>query len=106
MKLKLLLLMSLLFFVEISFAQNYVTYSSKTGILTTNSGVEGSLDIVISCYGNSSNPVILNQYFLCGDTDGFVSNLASNGLSLIPGQTTTLKFKFKKNCNLRYSKSL
>lgn len=74
--------------------------------MTTNSGVEGSFDIIISCYGNSSNPVILNQYFLCGDPDGFVSNLASNGLSLIPGQTTTLKFKFKKNGNFRYSKSL
>lgn len=95
MKIK-LLLMSLLFFVEIGFAQNSVTYSSKSGTVTTNSGVEGSLDIVISCYGNSGNPVILNQHFLCGDPDGFVSNLASNGLSLIPGQTTTLKFKFKK----------
>lgn len=95
MKIKLLLL-SLLFFVEISFAQNYVTYSSKSGIVTTNSGIEGSFDIVISCYGSSGIPVILNQHFLCGDPDGFVSNLASNGLSLIPGQTTTLKFKFKK----------
>ncbi|MCD0470262.1 T9SS type A sorting domain-containing protein [Flavobacterium sp. JAS] len=93
---KLLFMMSLLFLAEIGFSQNYVTYSSKTGTVTTNSGIEGSLDITISCYGNSSNPVILNQHFLCGDPDGFVSNLASNGLSLTPGQTTTLKFKFKK----------
>jgi len=93
---KLLFMMSLLFLAEIGFSQNYVTYSSKTGTVTTNSGVEGSLDIIISCYGNSSNPVILDQHFLCGDPDGFLSNLASNGLSLTPGQTTTLKFKFKK----------
>jgi hypothetical protein len=93
---KLLLLLSIYFFVEHGFSQNYVTYSSKSGTVTTNSSIEGSLDIIISCYGNSSNPVILKQHFLCGDPDGFVSNLASNGLSLIPGQTTTLKFKFKK----------
>ncbi len=93
---KLLFMMSLLFLAEIGFSQNYVTYSSKTGTVTTNSGIEGSLDITISCYGNSSNPVILNQHFLCGDPDGFVSNLASNGLSLTPGQITILKFKFKK----------
>nr|WP_199002180.1 T9SS type A sorting domain-containing protein [Flavobacterium sp. ASV13] len=95
MKIKLLLL-TLLFFVKFGFAQNYVTYSAKSATITTNSGVEGSIDIIISCYGNSSNPVILEQHFLCGDPDGFLSNLASNGLMLSPGQSTTLKFKFKK----------
>ncbi|GAA6764381.1 hypothetical protein AAFH68_03110 [Flavobacterium sp. CGRL1] len=95
MKIKLLLL-TLLFFVKFGFAQNTVSYSSLNTTLNLDSGVEGTSDIVVSCTGNSGTPVVLNNFFLCGDPDGYISYLATNGLSLIPGQSTTLKFKFKR----------
>lgn len=95
MKIK-LLIMTLLFFVKFGFGQNSVSYSSLNTTITLNSGVEGTSDIIVSCSGSSGTPVVLNIPFLCGDPDGFISYLATNGHSLTPGQTTTLKFKFKK----------
>lgn len=90
------LLSVFLFFVNFGFTQNTVSYSSMNATLNLDSGVEGTSDIIVSCYGSSGTPVVLNTFFLCGNSDGYISYLATNGLSLTPGQTTTLKFKFKK----------
>ncbi|KAF2332844.1 hypothetical protein [Flavobacterium ginsenosidimutans] len=95
MKAKLLLL-TFLFFGIFGIAQNSVSYSSLNTTLNLNSGVEGTSDIVVSCFGSSGIPVVLNTFFLCGNPDGYISYEATNGHSLTPGQTTTLKFKFKK----------
>ncbi|MDR6762594.1 hypothetical protein J2Y38_002805 [Flavobacterium sp. 2755] len=93
---KKILIMALLFFVKFGFGQNTVSYSSLNTTLTLNSGVEGTSDIIVNCSGSSGTPVVLNTFFLCGNPDGYISYVATNGHSLTPGQTTTLKFKFKK----------
>lgn len=93
---KLLLLMSLLFFVGISFSQNTVTYTSLTNTINLNSGEEGTVDVLVNCYGNSSNPVFLNATLSCGNNDGILSQSYTNGNTLIPGQNTKIRFKFKK----------
>lgn len=72
MKIKLLLLI-LLFFVKASFAQNTVSYSSLNNTINLNSGVEGTCDVVVNCFGGSGTPVVLNTFFVCGDPDGYVS---------------------------------
>jgi hypothetical protein len=96
MKIKLLLLMSLLFFVENSFSQNTVTYTSLTNTINLDSGVEGTVDVLVNCYGNSSNPVFLNATLPCGNNDGILSQSYTNGSILTPGQNTRIRFKFKK----------
>lgn len=93
---KLLLLMFLLFFGVIGFAQNTVTYSSLSQTIDLNSGVEGIVDIVVNCYGNSATPVILNALQSCGNNDGILSTSYTNGSTLTPGQNTTIRYKFKK----------
>ncbi|TDO77525.1 putative secreted protein (Por secretion system target) [Flavobacterium chryseum] len=100
MKLKLLLLMSLLFFVEIGFAQNTVTYSSLTNTINVNSGVEGTVDILVNCYGNSSTQVFLDALQSCGNNDGILSTSYTNGNILIPRQNTTIRYKFKKTVTI------
>ena len=96
MKLKLLLLMSLLFFVEIGFSQNTVTYSSLNNTINVNSGVEGTVDVLVNCYGSSSNPVFIDATQSCGTSDGVLSTTYTNGSILTPGQNTIIRFKFKK----------
>jgi len=88
--------MFLLFFGVIGFAQNTVTYSSLSQTIDLNSGVEGIVDIVVNCYGNSATPVILNALQSCGNNDGIVSTSYTNGSTLTPGQNTTIRYKFKK----------
>jgi hypothetical protein len=96
MKIKLLILMFLLFFVENSFSQNTVTYSSLNNTINLNSGIEGTVDVLVNCYGSNSTPVILNALQSCGNNDGILSQIYTNGSILTPGQNTTIRFKFKK----------
>ena len=91
-----LLLLTLLFFVKFGFAQNYVTYTSLTNTLNINSGVEGTVDVLVNCYGNSSDAVFLNALQSCGTNDGITSQSYTNGSILTPGQNTTIRYKFKK----------
>ena len=88
--------MSLLFFVGNSFSQNTVTYTSLTNTINLNSGVEGTVDVLVNCYGNSSNPVFLNATLSCNNNDGILSQSYTDGNTLIPGQNTKIRFKFKK----------
>lgn len=93
---KLLLLMSFLFLTEIGFSQNTVTYSTLSKTIDLNSGAEGTVDIVVNCYGSSSTPVFLNAAQSCGNNDGILSTTYTNGNILAPGQNTTIRYKFKK----------
>ncbi|WP_281231956.1 hypothetical protein [Flavobacterium gelatinilyticum] len=95
MKIKLLVL-TLLFLVKFGFAQNYVTYTSLNNTLNINSGVEGTVDVLVNCYGGSSDPVFLNALQSCGNNDGITSQSYTNGSILTPGQNTTIRYKFKK----------
>jgi hypothetical protein len=94
--LKLLLLMFLLFFGKIGFSQNTVKYSSLSTTIDLNSGVEGTVDILVNCYGDSSTPVYLNALQSCADNDGILSTSYTNGNKLTPGKNTTIRYKFKK----------
>jgi hypothetical protein len=96
MKIKLLFLMSLMFLGKIGFSQNTVTYSALTKTIDLNSGVEGTVDILVNCYGSSSTPVFLNTMQSCGDNDGILSQSYTNGSVLTPGQNTTIRLKFAK----------
>lgn len=93
---KLLLLMSFVFLSQIGFSQNTVTYSTLSKTIDLNSGTEGTVDIVVNCYGSSSNPVFLNATQSCGNNDGIFSTTYTNGSILTPGQNTTIRYKFKK----------
>lgn len=93
---KLLLLISLLFFESVSFSQNTVTYTPLINTINLNSGEEGTVDVQVNCYGNSSNPVFLNATLSCGNNDGILSQSYTNGNVLTPGQNTKIRFKFKK----------
>ncbi|MWB95030.1 hypothetical protein GON26_11690 [Flavobacterium sp. GA093] len=93
---KLISLLSILFFVQSIFSQNTVTYTSLSNTIDINSGVEGTVDVVVKCFGNSSNPVFLNATQACGTSDGIVSQSYTNGSILTPGQSTIIRFKFKK----------
>ena len=93
---KLLLLMSFLFLTVIGFSQNTVTYSTLSKTIDLNSGAEGTVDIVVNCYGSSSTPVFLNATQSCGNNDGILSTTYTNGSILAPGQNTTIRYKFKK----------
>lgn len=93
---KLLLLMSLFFITGIGFSQNYVTYSPQTKTIDLNSGVEGTVDVLVNCYGSTSDPVFLNALQSCANNDGIFSTSYTNGSILTPGQNTTIRYKFKK----------
>jgi hypothetical protein len=93
---KLLLLMSLLFITGIGFSQNYVTYSPLTKTIDVNSGVEGTVDVLVNCYGSTSEAVFLNALQSCANNDGIFSTSYTNGSILTPGQNTTIRYKFKK----------
>ncbi len=89
--------MSLMFFGEIVFSQNTITYSALTKTIDLNSGVEGTVDILVNCYGSSPTPMFLNTMLSCGNNDGILSQSYTNGSVLTPGQNTTLRYKFKKS---------
>ncbi|KRB53888.1 hypothetical protein ASD98_19855 [Flavobacterium sp. Root186] len=93
---KLLLLMTLFFIAEIGFSQNYVTYSPQTKTIDLNSGVEGTVDVLVNCYGSSGEAVFLNALQSCANNDGILSSSYTNGSILTPGQNTTIRYKFKK----------
>ncbi|SNR70476.1 hypothetical protein [Flavobacterium sp. ov086] len=93
---KLLFMMSLLFLAEIGFSQNYVTYSPMSKTIDVNSGVEGTVDILVNCYGSTSDPVFLNALQSCANNDGILSTSYTNGSILTPGQNTIIRYKFKK----------
>lgn len=93
---KLLLLMSLFFLTEIGFSQNYVTYSPMSKTIDVNSGVEGTVDVLVNCYGSTSDPVFLNAMQSCANNDGIFSTSYTNGSILTPGQNTIIRYKFKK----------
>ncbi|MBW1657785.1 hypothetical protein [Flavobacterium quisquiliarum] len=86
----------MLFCTKIAFAQNTVTYTSLTNTLNINSGVEGTVDVLVNCYGSSSNPIFLDALQSCGNNDGVISSSYTNGSILTPGQNTTIRYKFKK----------
>lgn len=88
--------MSLMFLGKIGFSQNTVTYSALTKTIDLNSGAEGTVDILVNCYGSSSTPVFLNTMQSCGDNDGILSQSYTNGSVLTPGQNTTIRLKFAK----------
>lgn len=90
-----LVLFVLLFCIEISFSQNSLTYSPLSQTVDLNSGTEGTVNVLVSCYGSSSNPLFLN-IISCGNNDGLQLFSYSNGNSLTPGKNTTIQFKFKK----------
>lgn len=94
--LKLLLQMFLLFFGMIGFSQNTVTYSTLSKTIDLNSGVDGTVDILVNCYGSSSTPIYLNATQSCGNNDGILSTTYTNGSILTPGKNTTIRYKFKK----------
>lgn len=94
--LKLLLLMFLLFFGKIGYSQNTVTYTNLSTTIDLKSGVEGTVDILVNCYGKSSTPVYLNAILSCGNNDGILSTTYTNGSILTPGENTTIRYKFKK----------
>jgi hypothetical protein len=81
---------------EIGFSQNYATYSPLSKTIDLNSGVEGTVDVLVNCYGDSSNPVFLNALQSCANNDGIFSTSYTNGSILTPGQNTTIIYKFKK----------
>lgn len=89
-------MMSLLFLAEIGFSQNYVTYSAMSKTIDVNSGVEGTVDVLVNCYGSTSDPVFLNALQSCANNDGIFSTSYTNGSILTPGQSTTIRYKFKK----------
>ncbi|WP_158598150.1 MULTISPECIES: T9SS type A sorting domain-containing protein [unclassified Flavobacterium] len=89
-------MMSLLFLAEIGFSQNYVTYSPQTKTIDVNSGAEGTVDVLVNCYGSTSDPVFLNALQSCANNDGILSTSYTNGSILTPGQNTTIRYKFKK----------
>ncbi|WP_394776924.1 T9SS type A sorting domain-containing protein [Flavobacterium sp.] len=93
---KLLFMMSLLFLAEIGFSQNYVTYSPISKTIDVNSGVEGTVDVLVNCYGSTSESVFLNAMQSCANNDGILSTSYTNGSILTPGQSTTIRYKFKK----------
>lgn len=88
--------MFLLFFGKIGYSQNTVTYSSLSTTIDLKSGVEGTVDILVNCYGKSSTPVYLNATLSCGNNDGILSTTYTNGSILKPGENTTIRYKFKK----------
>lgn len=88
--------MSLLFITGIGFSQNYVTYSPQTKTIDLNSGVEGTVDVLVNCYGSNSDTVFLNALQSCANNDGILSSSYTNGSNLTPGQSTTIRYKFKK----------
>ncbi|WP_281323177.1 hypothetical protein [Flavobacterium aestivum] len=89
-------LIFLLFFTEMAFSQNTLSYSPLSNTINLNSGVEGTVDVLVNCYGSSSNPIFLNATLSCGNNDGIQSQSYTNGNILTPGQNTTIRFKFKK----------
>lgn len=93
--LKLLLSMFLLFFAEIGFSQNYVTYTPLSQNVSTTSGTEISVNVVAKCYGSTSNTVLINPTYCIWDS-GLTNISFSNGTYLTPGQSSTITFKFKK----------
>jgi len=93
-----LLILSLFFFVKIGFAQNYITYSSKDRTIDLDSGVEGTVDITVNCYGNNGDSLIyLDALTSCGNNDGIFSTSYTNGNTLSPGESTIIRYKFKKS---------
>jgi hypothetical protein len=93
--LKLPLLIFLLFLAEMAFSQNTVTYNSLSNTINLASGVEGTVNVLVNCYGDSSEPIFLNALQSCGNNDGILSQTYTEGNKLTPGQNTKLRFKFK-----------
>lgn len=88
--------MSLFFITGIGFSQNYVTYSPMSKTIDVNSGVEGTVDVLVNCYGSTSEAVFLNALQSCANNDGIFSTSYTNGSILTPGQNTIIRYKFKK----------
>lgn len=86
----------MLFFAGNGFSQNSVTFTSLSNTLNLNSGTEGTVDVLVNCYGNSSDPIFLNATQSCANNDGLQSQVYTNGSILTPGQNTIIRFKFKK----------
>jgi hypothetical protein len=93
--LKLLLLIFLHLFAKVAFSQNYVIYTPLSNSISLNSGVEGTVDVLATCYGDKSDYVIIYTQS-CGENNGILSQSYTNGNNLKPGQNTTIRFKFKK----------
>lgn len=81
-------------------SQNYVTYSSYNHTLNVNSGVVGSVGVVVRCFGNTGDPVFLNAGVSCSNNEGIYGFGYSNGSILTPGQNTTLTYQFKKTVSV------
>lgn len=93
--LKISLFIFLLFFAEIVFSQNVVTYSNLSQTVTTEPGQEVSVKVMASCTGGSANSVLINPTYCVFDS-GLKSISFSNGTYLLPGQKSEITFKFKK----------
>ena len=97
MKIKLLLLILMFFCITTGFSQGTIQYETKSKTISLNSGVEGTVSILVKFFGSTtSNPVFL-ETMSCGFSDGFQIFAYSNGSILDYWQKeTTINFKFKK----------
>ncbi len=94
-KLKLLLYFFFIVCCEFTFSQNYVVYSPLLQSKNTNSGVETTATVVATCYGSAANSVLINPTY-CAWDNGLLGITFSNGTYLLPGQISTITFRFKK----------
>ena len=99
---KLFLLVVFFLNAQLFFAQNYVTYSNLSQTVSTNSGTEVSVTVVASCYGSSQNSILITPTYCVFDS-GLTSISYSNGTYLLPGQNSTITFKFKKTVSVNSS---
>jgi hypothetical protein len=99
MKKKLIYLLFGFILFQISYSQNTFNFTPLSQKFASPYGVNVFINVKVTCEGTSNVATPLNLT-ICDSDSAFISTSYSNGNQLLPGQSTTITFKFFKSNSL------